>query len=167
MAACTQFSKLTVTGATALYNGDYFPAGTASTSIGSEIYQFTRWTKDGLGNSNPQITMVITPVAPPLEQPTGKTLTVRINTNVPVPYYAYERDIVVNAPLDADFDEYSCSFTGVYSPTFLGGGLSPTITGTVASSEPTFGLPAESVALIISRFGTVANFLRLRNLGQI
>jgi hypothetical protein len=31
----------------------------------------------------------------------------------------------------------------------------------------TFGLPADVVALITSRFGTVANFLRLRNQGQI
>ena len=35
------------------------------------------------------------------------------------------------------------------------------------SSQPTFGLPADVVALITSRFGTVANFLRLRNQGQI
>jgi hypothetical protein len=46
-----------------------------------------------------------------------------------------------------------------------------TITGTpvltFASSQNTFGLPTESVALITSRFGSVANFLRLRNLGQI
>lgn len=34
-------------------------------------------------------------------------------------------------------------------------------------SYNTFGLPAESVALIVSRFGSVANFLRLRNQGQI
>lgn len=35
------------------------------------------------------------------------------------------------------------------------------------SSNPTFGLPADVVALIESRFGTVANYLRLRNQGQI
>jgi hypothetical protein len=34
-------------------------------------------------------------------------------------------------------------------------------------SQNTFGLPAESVALITSRFGTVANYLRLRNQGQV
>jgi hypothetical protein len=34
-------------------------------------------------------------------------------------------------------------------------------------TENTFGLPAETVALITSRFGTVANFLRLRNQGQV
>ena len=31
----------------------------------------------------------------------------------------------------------------------------------------TFGLPADVVALITSRFGSVENFLRLRNLGII
>jgi hypothetical protein len=38
---------------------------------------------------------------------------------------------------------------------------------TAAPSGPTFGLPPDVVALLISRFGSVANFLRLRNLGQI
>ena len=41
-----------------------------------------------------------------------------------------------------------------------GGGEEP-------SGNPTFGLPADVVALIESRFGTVANFLRLRNQGQV
>ncbi len=36
-----------------------------------------------------------------------------------------------------------------------------------SSSAPTFGLPSDVVALITSRFGTVANFLRLRNQGQV
>jgi len=49
----------------------------------------------------------------------------------------------------------------------------PTVTLFVPEPEPepetenTFGLPAETVALITSRFGSVANFLRLRNQGQI
>ena len=34
-------------------------------------------------------------------------------------------------------------------------------------SEPTFGLSADVVALIVSRHGSVRNFLRLRNQGQI
>jgi hypothetical protein len=41
------------------------------------------------------------------------------------------------------------------------------VTEVPISSQPTFGLPAETVALITSRFGTVANFLRLRNQGQV
>ncbi len=39
--------------------------------------------------------------------------------------------------------------------------------GAPAPSQPTFGLPAETVALITSRFGSVARFLRLRNQGQV
>ena len=35
------------------------------------------------------------------------------------------------------------------------------------SGNPTFGLAANVVALIESRFGTVANYLRLRNQGQV
>jgi hypothetical protein len=49
-------------------------------------------------------------------------------------------------------------------------GIDPTnlvITEVPVSSQNTFGLPAETVALITSRFGTVANFLRLRNQGQV
>lgn len=52
--------------------------------------------------------------------------------------------------------------------TGTGAGLAPTVVeGTGAPSQPTFGLPADVVALITSRFGTVANFLRLRNQGQV
>jgi hypothetical protein len=43
----------------------------------------------------------------------------------------------------------------------------PTVTEIPVSSQNTFGLPADVVALITSRFGTVANFLRLRNQGQV
>jgi hypothetical protein len=46
-------------------------------------------------------------------------------------------------------------------------GSSPSPTITAVASAPTFGLPADVVALITSRFGTVANFLRLRNQGQV
>jgi len=35
------------------------------------------------------------------------------------------------------------------------------------SAESTFGLPADVVALLTKNFGSVANFLRLRNQGQI
>jgi hypothetical protein len=36
-----------------------------------------------------------------------------------------------------------------------------------AGGQPTFGLPASTVALITSRHGSVANFLRLRNQGYV
>jgi hypothetical protein len=54
-----------------------------------------------------------------------------------------------------------------WSGGLFGSDITLTPTDPIAPSQPTFGLPAESVALITSRFGTVANFLRLRNLGQI
>lgn len=61
-----------------------------------------------------------------------------------------------------------CPPEGTYTQGALG--VTGPITLTYAALEPelpTFGLPAETVALITSRFGTVARFLRLRNLGQI
>jgi hypothetical protein len=42
-----------------------------------------------------------------------------------------------------------------------------TFGGGDAPDQPTFGLPADVVALITSRFGSVANFLRLKNQGYI
>jgi uncharacterized protein YcnI len=42
-----------------------------------------------------------------------------------------------------------------------------TVTPAPTSTSNTFGLPAESVALIEANFGSVANFLRLRNQGQV
>jgi hypothetical protein len=59
-------------------------------------------------------------------------------------------------------------------PDVLSWTLRSGITGTLsiteyvpAPSQNTFGLPADVVALITSRFGSVANFLRLRNQGQV
>jgi len=47
----------------------------------------------------------------------------------------------------------------------------PTFTSSEPEPEPetenTFGLPAETVALITKNFGTVENYLRLRNQGQV
>ena len=52
----------------------------------------------------------------------------------------------------------------------LGVGSNPVPTiaeGSGGGSEPTFGLPADVVALITAAHGSVANFLRLRNQGQV
>jgi hypothetical protein len=52
--------------------------------------------------------------------------------------------------------------------TGTGAANAPTVVaGSGAPAQNTFGLPADVVALITSRFGTVANFLRLRNQGQV
>ena len=74
-----------------------------------------------------------------------------------------------NAPLFYKDGATNCPQLGQYTVGFFGGGYTePTVSEYVpAPSLPTFGLPAESVALITSRFGSVANFLRLRNLGQV
>ncbi len=58
--------------------------------------------------------------------------------------------------------EVSVPFGSLPLPT-----LSLTSSEPESPSQPTFGLPADVVALITSRFGTVANFLRLRNQGQV
>jgi hypothetical protein len=49
-------------------------------------------------------------------------------------------------------------------------GVDPTgvvMTEVPVSSQPTYGLPAGVVDLLTARFGSVANFLRLKNQGQI
>jgi hypothetical protein len=71
------------------------------------------------------------------------------------------------SPYDAVLPEcpLNLTYTKIELPNGVDAGNGPTITE--YRVEPTFGLPAESVALIVSRFGTVANFLRLRNLGQV
>lgn len=52
--------------------------------------------------------------------------------------------------------------------TGTGAGPVPTVVeGGGTPAQPTFGLPADVVALITSRHGSVANFLRLRNQGQV
>lgn len=55
--------------------------------------------------------------------------------------------------------------TWTFEEAWSNGGIQ--VTEVPVSSDPTFGLPAATVALLTSRFGTVANFLRLRNQGQI
>jgi hypothetical protein len=76
-------------------------------------------------------------------------------------------------------DEYYESYEDVATPDLVvtwsgvggvnGGwsqGPAPTVTA-LTPAQNTFGLPAATVALLTSRFGSVANFLRLRNQGQI
>jgi hypothetical protein len=65
-------------------------------------------------------------------------------------------------------DQSDCPPEGQSSD--AGGGAAGNVTlayGGGAPSGPTYALPADVVALITSRFGTVANFLRLRNQGQV
>ena len=65
--------------------------------------------------------------------------------------------------------------TLIYYVQYLTAGLVPSsispqglvIISTAEASQNTFGLPADVVALITSRFGSVANFLRLKNQGYV
>lgn len=50
---------------------------------------------------------------------------------------------------------------------FGGGGGGFGGSGGEQTPQNNFGLPADVVALITARFGSVANFLRLRNLGYV
>ena len=144
MAECTAYTNIIVSnaGVTAA-NGTYIPYA-VEPSYGNTIF-----TKDG-GNSYPRITS--TGSLP------GNWI---IATNIPFPgaplYTTTEGSIGTN----------DCPIGLTWSVGAFGSGNIPTVTGTLAASENTFGLPADVVALITSRFGTVANFLRLRNLGYI
>jgi hypothetical protein len=69
---------------------------------------------------------------------------------------------IPNCPNDLIYSTVNGPWGGsTYAP-------APTITAVIPQpSQDTFGLPADAVALYTSRFGSVANFLRLRNQGQI
>jgi len=76
-----------------------------------------------------------------------------------------------NAPLFTLSGSTSCPALGQYNVGAFGEGfIAPIVSEyilTPSPSQPTFGLPADVVALITSRHGSVANYLRLRNQGQI
>jgi hypothetical protein len=162
MAECS-VSQIIVSGAglTAI-NGTYVTAGTITQgTVTSTVY-----TKDGNADSFPRV---------------------RVSWNPGPNFYSWE--IFANIPIFGNQPIYTSSIANSpssYTPETLpacpveltyittGGpwGSStylpaPTVTAGGGSPENTFGLPADVVALITSRFGTVANFLRLRNQGQI
>jgi hypothetical protein len=146
MAQCTQYTSFTVTGAgTSSANGSYIPAGVATPGRGNTIF-----TKDGT-LSYPRITV----------DGSGQgQWAILGNTPFPgAPFYS--------APADS-YGSNDCPAGLNWSETTFGVSPAPTVTGTPAApSQPTFGLPAETVALIVSNFGSVANYLRLRNQGQV
>jgi hypothetical protein len=147
MAECTAYTNIIVSNAgIAAANGTYVPYTTGTR--GGQPY--TIWTKNGL-NSYPRIDV------------TGSDPgTWAILGTIPFPGAE-----IYNSGIGS-YGSADCPVNLTWSVGPFGSGLAPTVTGTPAApSEPTFGLPAESVALITSRFGTVANFLRLRNQGQV
>jgi hypothetical protein len=151
MAECTAYTSIVVSGAGSTnIDGTYTPAGTTA--------GFTNFIISG-GSLNQIIQFDNTP---------GE-LRWKIRRNpfpgsgFTSPYYQSQvfatSEEVPACPTDANVTWEIAS---------SGSGPVPTVTGTPAApSQNTFGLPADVVALITSRFGSVARFLRLRNQGQI
>jgi hypothetical protein len=155
MAECTAYTAIEVSGAgETQLNGTYIPYST--TEPGGEI--FTSYTKDGL-DSYPRIRAesvfsnnyiwVIRTLAEGSPQYHGR----------PTSDSFYQTTDPLNCPNEVV----------VWLPAGEASEQVPTVTGITGGggAAPTFGLPAGSVALITSRFGSVANFLRLRNQGQV
>jgi hypothetical protein len=152
MAECTAYTAIEVSGAGSTdLNGTYVPYST--NEVGGET--FTIFTKDGL-DSYPRIIA---------EGTFGNNYrwAIRSSSSGGVPIYGstnYQTTDPINCPSEAS--DWSVSGTAEEpTPTVTG------VTGGGGQTAPTFGLPADVVALITSRFGTVANFLRLRNQGQV
>ena len=151
MAECTAYTNIIVSGAgTAAANGTYVPYTTDTRTGGSKTGQlFTIWTKDGL-NSYPRITVV------------GSGDGSWSLDGIP---FSTAR---IYGSESGSFGSTDCPVGLTWTVGAFGSGPVPTVTGTPSQpSQNTFGLPADVVALITSRFGTVARFLRLRNQGQI
>ncbi len=148
MAECTAYTAIVVSdaGSTAA-NGTYVPYTTGS-APGLVVY--TVWTKDG-ANSFPRI----------IVDGSGSGQW-SIAGTVPFPGAS------LYLTPENSFASADCPVNLVWSVGPFGSGPAPTVTGIPAApAQNTFGLPADVVALITSRHGSVANFLRLRNQGQI
>jgi hypothetical protein len=154
MALCTLYSKLVVSGAgTAAANGEYFPFS---------VVNFNGITKTEWRKSEAQLFPNISWAG---TLSTGFRWEMKTDTPLPRAWYS-------DGPYNIlTFDDLGCPRLGQwFTEEGFGGGTdpAPTVTGISATpSQNTFGLAADVVALITSRFGSVANFLRLRNQGQI
>jgi len=157
MAECTAYSAIIVSNSTPTLDGTYVPYST--TTISGEV--FTSYTKDGLDSfpriqavnifSSNYIWRILTS-----DPSGGGSSGPSYNSSTGVGSGYYSTLTPLNCPNEVEiwipFDAPS----------------SVTVTGVaIAPSSPTFGLPAETVALITKNFGTVENFLRLRNQGQV
>jgi len=166
---CTEFVGMEVSGAgSSEANGIYIPFSTVS--VESQIH--TLYTKDGL-DSYPRI------------QPKNYFANLwrwLISTGPTTHLYFggwNENNSTFSASIEEGGQNVNCPssafwFTGFSSLGDTAVGLEPlpTVTGLLVLPEPepssnTFGLPAETVALLTKNFGSVANFLRLRNQGQV
>ena len=143
-------NQVLVSGAgTTLVNGTY----TQGTDIGGQPAYY-------LDNNN-DIALYINTAGP-----NGGWI-IRLRTGAQTYYYTTNLSAMASVPL-SPIGITLITGTNPFTGSSLAGiAPVPTVTEYVPSSEPTFGLPADVVALITSRFGTVANFLRLRNQGQV
>ncbi len=162
MAECTAYTAIEVSGAgTSEVNGTYIPYSTNIIIESDPSTVFTIFTKDGL-DSYPRIRA---------ESVFGSNYQWYIRTSsgesgATASYVSNEGLYDVATPVNCPSDVAGWSaILDALEPT-------PTVTGVTGgggggNTAPTFGLPADVVALITSRFGSVANFLRLRNQGQV
>ena len=127
----------------------------------SDVDGYPAWEKEGgsvgiqIGAGGPVVFWQITELPLIGGGPTCNTI---YDSNFAVPSSTWPGEYPSDPAADPVTWGNACKGTG-NSPTITAGGGTP--------SAPTFGLPADVVALITSRFGTVANFLRLRNQGQV
>jgi hypothetical protein len=146
MPACTQHDILQVTGSNTELDGLYYKY--------ADLYLTTdrsAWTR--------------IPEVAPASVPAGNPSISYSNSGgwgIFFGYYPYYTSVAnVTCPVDLTLNIF-------FFNQFSGAANTALITAyTPPLSEPTFGLPADVVALMTSRHGSVANFLRLRNLGQI
>jgi len=149
MALCTQYSAIVVTNAgTSSINGIYYPTD-VTTVLGNS---FTKFVKQG-NISFPSIE---------IGQDGGFYYWV-LRGVVPFTGAILYRDYA-SVPSVTDPNLVTCPTQGQWYAAF-GETPLPTITG--ISSQNTHGLSQGVVTLLTSRFGSVDNFLRLRNQGQI
>jgi hypothetical protein len=172
MARCFLYPKIAISGAgIAGMNGDYYPSG--AKEIGGSVMaaeDFTIYTKDGVIDGYPRIV----PYYSELFVSTGQPEAQGTFYSKELWWYVYDaEDSVVysrevlnwSSPqytASSPITDYSCSVVGEYLDNYGDPGCT-----VIGDMIPTFGMPFSTANGIASRFGTVANFLRLRNLGQV
>jgi hypothetical protein len=96
-------------------------------------------------------------------------------------YYTARPNINLNTPISSwnsstNLASFNINSNGIlpgeaqifYAVQYSNGSTFNTAFGNIdLAAFPTFGLPIGSIGLITSRFGTVGNYLRLRNQGQV
>lgn len=170
MAQCFLYPKVTISGASvAGVNGDYYPTGVKE-FIGMAAEDFTIYTKDGVTDGYPRIE----PFYGVLFVTTGQPGSQASFRKKELWWYVYdaENSVVYSQEVlnwsspqytaSSPITEFSCSVVGEYLDNEGNPGC--TVSGNMI---PTFGMPFSTANSVAEKFGTVARFLRLRNLGQV